>query len=402
MLKCCFLGWLDIDHHLLRGNLPLNETILLSLCAVVALIWGVLTLIVWWSFGRITTLHPDSPSDRLRPSISVIVPARNEIEMLEHSLRSLLAQTGVDLEVIVINDHSTDGTGDLADSIAAEDNRVRVIHDPDLPEGWLGKLNGMHKGATLAKNDLLLFTDADIIHAPGVLALAVDQLESANLALLSLLPLLEWKTFWENMIVPSMFLAVPMFAHPRVQDPDSDDAVGAGAFLLVRRQPYESIGGHEPLKAEVVDDMMLARTLKRNGHHVDFQLAPDLLRCRMFRSNREAFWGLTKNALHSVEGKPWAPVLIAPGLGLLMGTGLVCFIAGVVLGSPTVAIAGAALYFFQWSSFLIIRRMHKFNLAHLLGYPLGIVSLGCCILRGMYEQFFHGAVMWRGRRVKLD
>ena len=145
------------------------------------------------------------PSDGLtRPiRLSVIVPARNEEQDLAESLGSVLAQDGVELEVIVVNDHSSDRTALIADSFAVADSRVRVIHDPDLPAGWLGKCNAMQKAAALADGEVLLFTDADIVHAPRCFVTGLAEMEAHELDFLSLFPRMRCVSVGENIIVPA-------------------------------------------------------------------------------------------------------------------------------------------------------------------------------------------------------
>ncbi len=194
--------------------------------------------------------------------VSVIIPARNEEQDIGRSLESLLAQEDVDLEVIVVNDHSTDRTGEIADAIANANSRVRVIHDPELPPGWLGKCNAMQKAFAFASGDMLLFTDADIIHEPHALATALEEVDRLALDFLSLFPRMDTVSLWENIVVPTFVGGLAILATPGIENPASSEALAAGAFLLVRTPVFRSIGGFEPIRGEMADDVGLARLFK--------------------------------------------------------------------------------------------------------------------------------------------
>ena len=168
------------------------------LLGLVALVWLAITAVNIHSQLHMEFLEPDPSKTGPQPSISAVVPARNEEEGVEDGLRSLLAQPGVDLEVIAINDHSTDRTGEILDRLATEDARVRVLHDPELPPGWLGKTNGLHRGSALATKDLLFFTDADIKHAPGCLAAAAAAMKKDKLDFITLAPRYHWVSIIEH------------------------------------------------------------------------------------------------------------------------------------------------------------------------------------------------------------
>lgn len=380
--------------------------VLLIGCAVIGLWWAGLTLAVRRAMRRIEFLRPvpqppvipDSPDG---PVLSVVVPARNEAGAIEPALRSLLAQRGLDFEVILVNDHSTDATGEIGERLARENARLRVLHDPKLPEGWLGKLNAMHQGAKLARGEFILFCDADIVFRPGCLALALAAARAHGYDFLSLLPLLTFESVFENALAPVMFTAVPMFSKRGINDPDSPDAIGAGAFLMVRREVYRKLGGHEPIRREIVDDMMFARMVKRAGFRTGVRQAPELLTCRMYISNRHAFWGVEKNVLEGVEGKPWAPVVMFPVLLALLWLGCGTLITGLVTGDVRLIAAGGLLYGAQTLSFLAIRNFCRFRLFKLPLFPLGGISIGACLFKALYYRLRGGRVIWRDRVVKL-
>ncbi len=388
------------------------QALLLYLCAGVGGVALLLTLVVWVSLRKIQRLGPDAvPQERPRhslsddaatgPELSIIIPARNEEAALEPALLSILEQEGVDFEVILINDHSTDNTGRIADRLARTYKRLRVIHDPELPPGWLGKVNAMQTGAAEARAQTLLFTDADIFFRTGCLAASLAEMRKYDYDFFSLLPELSFITVFENALAPVFFLAVPMFAGARLDDPTSPDAVGAGAFLMIRRETYNAIGRHEKLRLSSVDDINLARLVKRSGHRVGLRLAPRLLACRMYLSNRQAFWAVEKNIMDSVEGKPWAPYLLLPGIVVYAWTAPVTAVFGLAMLDPKLIAAGVGLHVFQSMSFLVTRGFYRFKPMKLFLYPLGTISLAACIARATMHRI-KGGVVWRGRVVKLD
>ena len=262
---------------------------------------------------RRSTWHsPPPPDPALRSvKVSVIMPARNEEQDISRAIESVLAQKGVELELIVVNDHSTDRTGQIADAVAQTDPRVQVIHDPPLPPGWLGKSNAMQQASALASGDMLLFTDGDIIFERHTLATALAELKRRELDFLSLFPRMDSVSLWENIIVPSFVGGLAVLATPGIEDPRSNDALAAGAFLLAPTSVFRTIGGFEPIKGAMVDDVELARLIKSTGYRVGFRFAPEFLHVRLYKGNRHAFWGMTKNVLVGLRGRLWlAPAVV--------------------------------------------------------------------------------------------
>ncbi|HEV2721013.1 MAG TPA: glycosyltransferase family A protein, partial [Thermoanaerobaculia bacterium] len=227
--------------------------------------------------------------------VSVIIPARNEARSIERTLRAFLAQQYDSFEVIVVDDRSSDGTGDIARSIA--DPRLTAIAGEEPPPGWLGKSWALQQGSLAARGELLLFVDADVHYAPGALAAAVAHIErEPGIAMLALLPRLEMHGFWENMAMPALamfaFALLPAWLSNRSRLVVL--AVGAGTGNLVRRDAYERCGRHEPLKDEIIDDVGLARLLRRRGEVTEAVRAEDFVSVRMYHGGGEILRGFTK------------------------------------------------------------------------------------------------------------
>jgi glycosyltransferase involved in cell wall biosynthesis len=332
----------------------------------------------------------------------VIVPARNEEQDLAAALESILRQTDVTLEVIVVNDHSTDRTGTIADAAAQADPRVRVIHHPPLPPGWLGKSNAMQQAAALASAEYLLFTDADILFQPPCLALALAEMRRYELDFLSLVPLMCCGSLWESVLAPGFAWGIMVqFARPGLRDGTGPSAHAAGAFMLVRRSAFQAIGGFEAIKAEMCDDMELARLLKKHGYHNGFRAAPRMLEVRLFKSAADAFWGPTKNVLSGLHGRTWlAPFLLLWPL-VVFGTPVVSIAVGAWESHPAVLLAGLAAYVAEYASLWPSRNLFRFHPVKVLLFPLVVFSLWCCLLRALYHYVVRGSIVWRGRAVKV-
>lgn len=385
------------------------ETILLAICVWMILSWLALTWAVQRAMGALPIVAapdklpeiPESGPDG-GPLLTVIVPARDEEAALEEAMRSILAQKGVDFEVILVNDHSTDRTGEIADRLAGEDPRLRVMHDPDLPPGWLGKNNAMHQAAAMARGRYILFTDADIIHRPGAFAAGIAEMRRLDAHLLSLLPASGWVTVFENAIVPGFFVGAITLAVGRVGDPRSEEAAAAGAYILVRADTYRALGGHERIRNAVLDDVQLARLIKHSGHAIALRGAPDLVYCRMYRGNREAFWAFSKNILDALPGKPWWFILFVWPVHLAMVTGGVAMMgAGAAIGSWPVFLGGAGFHLLQYTTFYVMRRYMTFSPLRALLFPVSALSMTACLARALYYRVARGSVVWRGREVAL-
>ncbi|HEU5360669.1 MAG TPA: glycosyltransferase [Candidatus Deferrimicrobiaceae bacterium] len=244
---------------------------------------------------------PSAPDRKEWPKVSVVVPARDEAERIEEALRSLARMDYPDFEVIAVDDRSGDGTGAIMDRVAAEEPRVQVLHVASLPEGWLGKCHAMEVGARRAAGDLLLFTDGDVLFAPDTLRLAVSHLEARRLDHLALMPGMIPGGYWEDafkVYFAMLFLwGLKAWA---VDSPSKDLYVGIGAFNLVRRTAHEGIGGHEAIRLEVADDLMLGKRIKQAGYRQEALFATSHLRLRWLEGVRGIVQGLEKNGFAAI------------------------------------------------------------------------------------------------------
>jgi glycosyltransferase involved in cell wall biosynthesis len=228
----------------------------------------------------------------MAPQVSVIIPARNEEANLKTCLESLMKQNDVPFEIIVVNDHSSDRTKEIAQSFPG----VQVIDADPLPTGWTGKNNAVATGARAARTNWFLFTDADTIHLPGSLPRAFREARENGADLLSYSPEQIAVTFWEKAVLPVVFAELARQYPPsKVSDPKSPEAAANGQYILVKRDAYEAVGGHAAVASAILEDVALARAIKASGRKIRFRYAADAVRTRMYRNFRQLREGWTKN-----------------------------------------------------------------------------------------------------------
>ena len=279
---------------------------------------------------RLSRFRPGGGEAALR--VSMIVPARNEEREIAEAVGSLLVQDYPDYEVLVVDDRSTDRTGEILAALPDPAKRLRVLAGREPPAGWLGKPHALALGAREATGDVLLFVDADVHYHPATLSEAVAALHGLQADFLCLLPRMEGRGFWENVLMPyvigSFFLGTGFLANfdwPRWF------AVGGGAGNLIRRGTYQRLGGHEALKNSVVDDVRLAFAARGAGFRTRAARAEERIRVRMYRGFREVWNGFSKNTAYVFNG--------AIGVLLLL---LTAVLMAAAIVPPAVLLAGAA------------------------------------------------------------
>lgn len=346
----------------------------------------------------------DAPADA--PLVSVIIPARNERRNIERCVRSVLTAAYPSFEVIVVDDHSTDGTGDVARAIAAEDARVRVVSAEDLPPDWFGKQWACATGAREARGALLLFTDADTWHASDLLPRSVNSLRERGADLLSVAPHQEMHSFWERVIQPQMFGALAIryggTEHvSRTRRPA--DAIANGQFILVRRDAYDAMSGHALVRDRVAEDLALAQEWVRAGRRIALVAATKQMSTHMYASLAEVIGGWRKNiyaggrtaALGGRVGRALFPLmLLAFPLTALVPVFTLALGAGGMLSSAwlvwSAVVVGVALVF--WG--VIYAGMGEPPFYAVL-YPLGSAMLLYIAVGALARG---RQVAWKGRR----
>lgn len=252
-------------------------------------------------------LNPTPPQSL--PFLSVLVPARNEERRIRPCLESLLAVDYPNLEILVLDDHSSDATSDVVRQIARQDPRLRLLQGKDLPPGWTGKAWACQQLAREAKGDYLAFVDADTRFAPLALTQAVSLALAKNSDLLSLWPYLQAKSWSERLVIPYVHVFILLYLPHWMGGCSASLGAANGQFMLFRREAYETIGGHAAVSGHLVEDIALARKLRAAGFCV---LNRDgtcpgqsvaLVRCRMYHNFADLWDGFTKNLYPAFDGR---------------------------------------------------------------------------------------------------
>jgi len=321
-----------------------------------------------------------------------MVPARNEETCLGACLESLVAQTGVAFEIIVVDDHSTDRTHEIAQSFPG----VRVLGAGPLPEGWTGKNNAVTAGAHEARGQWLLFTDADTLHLGGSLARALAEAKARQVDLLSYSPEQIVESFWEKAVMPVIFAELASAYRPsEVSDPKSSAAAANGQYLLIKRVTYDAVGGHAATASSLLEDVALALAVKQSGRRIWFRYGGDQVRTRMYRSFDQLREGWTKNL---------ALLFPSPGrLALLRGLEFFLIVVSVALSLrnmvrglwPAAAACGLLSLVLCGIFYKRIRRAHFRGDATVLAL-LGLPLFSGLLLRSKLSHD-HGKVSWKGR-----
>jgi len=272
------------------------------------------------------------PEDAAIPLVTICVPARDEAANIGRCVRAALASRWPDparLEVLVVDDRSSDGTGALAREAGQGDPRLRVVEGSEPPRGWAGKPWACATAAREARGELLFFVDADVVLDPDALPSLAGALLERQLALLSVFGTWTLESFWERAVIPAVgwFIrgAVDL---DRINDPARPEAFANGQAILVRREPYEAIGGHGVVADKVLEDVRLAEAVKGAGQRIGLLFAPWAFRVRLYRSLREIVAGYGKNLYEGMGRRPavgLAAVVfislgtLAPALALPLG-----------------------------------------------------------------------------------
>lgn len=336
----------------------------------------------------------------------MIVPARNEARNIGACIGALLDSTYPALEIIVVNDHSSDDTATRARGIAERDPRVRVVDNPDLPPGWFGKQWACANGAAAATGEMLVFVDADARAAPDLVTRSVNGMLRTHADLYTVAGQQDMHTFWERLIQPQVFgvLATRYGGTETInRSPRVSDKIANGQYLMIRRSAYDALGGHALVRSYVAEDLMLAQKFFAAGRTTVIVAGPEQLATRMYTSLGELISGWRKNIF--AGGRDAAPfgrvgralfplALPIPALmqlvpvAVLLASIVVALPAGVVLWS---AIAAVAMLLW-WA--LVYAGAHQPPWLALC-YPVGAALLLYIVLSATVRG---SAVEWKGRR----
>ena len=355
-----------------------------------------------WLYGL--RLVPDLRDDAYQPGesqpealLSVVVPARDEAKAIGSCLRSLLASSGVSLELIAVDDRSDDDTGRIMDKIAAEADgsrhSLKVIHVKTLPDGWMGKTHAMAEAVAHATGEWVLFTDGDMLFAPEALARAMKYARVAQADHVILYPTMLYEGFGERMMLSFLHVMSIWGVRPwKVGDPKAKrDFIGIGAFNLMRRSVYDEVGGWESLRMEVLEDLRMGFVIKRKEYRQRAVFGRDLTRIRWAEGALGAVDNMTKNLFALFRFRLRLAVLAVSSVTALCLLPL----AGLMVGRSGL-----------WPLLLMLtvlavlygryERLGLPGVFYVLTFPVGSSLFIFAMVRSIATTVRRGGVTWRG------
>lgn len=387
------------------------ETFLTVVLFVAACTWTWVGVVGYWGVRKWKKVSPTyaqgEPTPKETPGVVVLVPARNEAQYIETTLRAILAQDYPNFTIRLIDDQSTDDTLNIARRIAKETNRLEVVSGIDRPSGWAGKPWALHqvtRGLTAA---WYLFVDADIVLHPQAFSRAMETVQTHRADMLSLLIQAELKTFWQR-TVSMAFIPIGVLTAPLVyvNDPKKKAAMAMGGFMLLSREAYEAVGGHEAVKNEIIEDGALASKVKAAGLRLLVLPAPDLLKTHYFgafsdiwggiRKHMYAFWGRRIDRLICFT-LLFSACAFFPWIGLILSLFHTAdpppnlwpwvFLLALISAFCMLVISGSAA------------RMTHSSLLYMLSFPIGVAVVLCAAWSSAWAYHFGPGVEWKSRTV---
>jgi hypothetical protein len=339
------------------------------------------------------------PSGEAGPKVSLIVAGRNEERNVRRAVLSLLEQDYPNLEIIVVDDRSTDSTGAILGQLQREaGSRLRVVHLSELPAGWLGKCHALQTGSEKAAGDWLLFADADIVMEKTCVSRAVSYALEQELDHLAIGPEIKVDGFLPNVFCAFFGMAFTSYVKPwKVIDPKSANYIGIGAFNMIRAEVYRKLGGHKPIAMRPDDDMMLGKLVKKSGFRQDVLFGGNLMSVEWYSSFRELVGGLMKNCFAGV-GYSVGLVVVAtvahlvcslwPFAALILTSGAVWWLNLAIAAALIVASADSARFYgvCPWYG---------------LTYPLGVLIFFYIVWRATFVTLWNDGIDWRGTHYSL-
>ena len=365
-------------------------------------------VILWRSRGSVDLVQYSPDVDDRPELVSTIVPARNEARNIERCMRSILTTTWPRMELFVVDDHSTDGTGDIARRIAAGDARATVLEAPPLPDGWFGKQWACHTAVRRAKGSILLFTDADTAHGPELLARGIRAMRERRADMLSVMGSQELGTFWERLVMPQLFVfLITRFGSTETMSRSRNPMtkIANGQFFLVARGAYDNAGGHDAVRSHVAEDLRIAQEVCRTGASVQVVQGLDYLSTRMYAGLGELIRGWGKNVYaagrDTVRLSPIGQAL----LRVIFPLPPLWYVAPTLLGA--LALAGALPIAVAWWAVTCYAMSTLFWLAmdvqaripfwYAFLHPLGGLMMFVLFVRAVWRG---SRVEWKGREYR--
>ncbi len=370
-------------------------------------IWPIRHAVLSYAFRRLDYLNPRSPRfDRPDPpAVTAIIPAKDEEATLADCLASVRAQSYPDLEILVVDDRSGDRTAAIAREVAAVDPRVRLISIENLPPGWTGKTHALHVAAGQARGDWFWFLDADTRHEPDSLSITLEYARGHDAAMASLLPELRCESFWERVVQPlAGVVLIQNYPLMWANDPGRKLAFANGQYILIRRDVYEQVGGHAAVRDKFVEDIHLARLVKKAGHSSRTAIAHGIGSTRMYTGLPQLIRGWSRILFDALDRNPIKLALQALDPLLFSQpahVALVAALAMLALGTPGGSFPAWLLGLSLLHHVLAYTCLHRLYMLSVPGsryvgwYPLAGLVLDVILFRSI-RSCLTGRVTWRG------
>lgn len=366
--------------------------------------------IIYWLHNQyhLDIIVEPTPPPSQAPLISVCIPARNEERNIRACVEVMLAQDYPDLEVIVLDDRSTDATPSILADIASRDPRLRPISGSDLPEGWAGKPHALYQASKAARGEWLCFVDADTFVTGEALSACYAKAIETNADMFTIMTFQITGTFWEKVVMPLVMTALSVGFSPRkVNDPKRKDAIANGQFIMIKRSVYDAIGGHESVKDQIVEDKAISEQVKWNGYRLVVADGYAVARTRMYTSLPEMWEGWTKNIYLGLRDQPSLLVLGVFGAFLLLIAtlflpiwpllGLLWYLQGGGWLAATVIAKSLILWVFLIYVRARVAEAMDISAWYAFTTPLGAAVFAAMMLTSTWKVLSGKGVTWKGR-----
>ena len=378
------------------------SSLAVSLLTVTALLLAAIPALLTLFNIKVFLPAPEQGGRMNKPAVSVLVPARNEAAAIEPCVRAILASRDVDLEVVVLDDASTDGTDAIVRQLAEQDARVRLIRGRPLPSGWCGKQHACAQLAEAATHETWVFLDTDVLLSTDAVRRCVAFLDASQASLVSGFPRQMTGSFLEWLLLPLIHFVLLGFlpiARSRM-DNSPGLAAGCGQLFITRRGDYLRAGGHTAIRASLHDGIKLPRAFRRAGLRTDIFDATDIASCRMYTRSLDVWKGLSKNATEGIG----SPATIVPFTILLAGGQMLPWVLvawGLATGwqgwpAWTVAAAVIAVALSSLPRILAAGRFRQ-SFASVLAHPLGVLVFLAIQWVALGRRLLGLQTSWRGR-----
>ena len=342
------------------------------------------------------------------PLISVCIPARNEERNIRACVEAVLNQDYPNIEVIVLDDRSTDATPSILAEIASRDSRLHSISGSDLPKGWAGKPHALFQASAVAHGEWLCFVDADTFLSPTTLSACYSKALETQADMFTIMTFQILGSFWEKTIMPLVMTALSAGFSPRkVNDPKRKDAIANGQFILIKRSVYDAIGGHERVKDNIVEDKAISEQVKWNGYRLIVADGYTVARTRMYTSLPEMWEGWTKNIYLGLRDQPslmalgvfgaFLAVIVSIFLPVWPLLGVYWYLKTQSWMAIAVISESLLLWIYLIYARVIVSRKMMISSWYAFTIPLGAAVFGAMMFTSAWKVLSRKGVTWKGR-----